>query len=151
MTETMQKTQPTADKQQLIDELNESLAHEYTAVITYRTYASQVQGPWRTSLRDFFAGEIADELGHAELLADKVVALGGRPVTEPKPVKSAGSAREMLENALADERATVERYHDQRRHAEALGEYGLAVDLDDLIADETKHRDAIEMILADWE
>ncbi|HSG38976.1 MAG TPA: ferritin-like domain-containing protein, partial [Thermoanaerobaculia bacterium] len=46
--------------------LNVDLAHEYGAVITYRTYASQVQGQWRMELRQFFEGEIPDELGHAQ-------------------------------------------------------------------------------------
>ena len=35
--------------------------------------------------------------------------------------------------------------------AEGGGEYGLAVDLDDLIADETRHRDEIQLILNRWD
>jgi bacterioferritin len=50
-----------ADQQALIDGLNEDLANEYAAIITYRTYASQVQGQWRVELRSFFEAEIADE------------------------------------------------------------------------------------------
>jgi bacterioferritin (cytochrome b1) len=63
-------------KQQLLAGLNEDLAHEYAAVILYRTYASAVTGPFRQELRTFFSNEIPDELGHAQLLADKIVALG---------------------------------------------------------------------------
>ncbi|MDX1630831.1 MAG: ferritin-like domain-containing protein [Thermoanaerobaculia bacterium] len=138
-------------KRDLVEGLNLDLGHEYAAVITYRTYASQIQGPWRMELREFFEAEIADELTHARLLADKIVSLGGEPVREAAEVKSAESPKEMLENALEDEAATIERYVQRRQQAEELGEYGLAVDLDDLIADETKHRDDIRMILARWE
>jgi bacterioferritin len=138
-------------KDELIAGLNEDLAYEYAAVIMYRTYASQVQGQWRVELRNFFEAEIPDELGHAQILADKIVALGGRPATEPKPVKSAGGAKEMLENALGDEVATIDRYVERRRQAEEAGEYGLAVDLDDLIRDESNHRDEIRMILNRWD
>lgn len=131
--------------------LNTDLAHEYAAVITYRTYASQVQGQWRMELRKFFEAEIPDELMHAQILADKIVALGGTPTVVPAKVKPATSPREMLHNALEDERETIERYVRRRRQAEALGHYGLAIDLDDLIQDESGHRDEIEQILKRWD
>jgi len=138
-------------KEQLIAGLNEDLGYEYAAVITYRTYASQVQGQWRVELRNFFEAEIPDELGHAQILADKIVALGGVPTTASKPVKAANGAKQMLENALEDEVATIERYVERRKQAEEAGEHGLAVDLDDLIRDESNHRDEIRMILNRWD
>jgi len=147
-TATLKKSETASE---LIDAVNEGLAFEYAAVITYRTYASQVQGPHRRELREFFASEIPDELGHAQILADKVVALGGVPMTEPAAVKAAIEPAEMLANALKDEQATIERYVKLRHLAESNGEYGLAVDLDDLIADETRHRDEIQLILNHWE
>lgn len=138
-------------KQELIDGLNEDLAHEYAAIITYRTYASEVKGPWRQELRNFFAAEIPDEMLHAQMLCDKIVALGGDPATVPAPVKQARDERQMLINALADEKATITRYIKRRKQAEALEEFGLVVELDNLIADETKHRDELELMLARWE
>ena len=74
-------------QEQFLEGLNIDLAHEYSAVILYRTYASQVQGQWRMELRQFFEQEIPDELGHAQILADKIVSLGGNPTTVPAPVK----------------------------------------------------------------
>ena len=137
-------------KKELLAGLNEDLAFEYAAVITYRTYASQVRGPHRQELRNFFASEIPDELLHAEMLADKIVALGGTPVTTAKPVQAADDAKSMLEAALADEKATIKRYVKRRKQAEDLEEYGLAIELDNLIADETKHRDELRLILDRW-
>ena len=138
-------------KEELIEGLNTDLGFEYAAIITYRTYASQIQGQTRVELRGFFESEIPDEMNHAQILADKIVALGGRPVTEAKPVKSATTPKEMLQNALQDEIDTIERYVERRKQAEEVGEYGLAVDLDDLISDESKHRDEINMILKRWD
>ena len=137
-------------KDKLIEGLNEDLMYEYAAVIQYRTYASLVRGPFRQELREFFATEINDEMGHAQLLADKVVALGGTPVVKAADVKVTDDAAQMLRNSLDDEIATVERYVERRRQAEELGEHGLAIDLDDLIADETKHRDELRMMLKRW-
>ncbi|QQR75357.1 MAG: ferritin-like domain-containing protein [Holophagales bacterium] len=138
-------------RKELVDGLNEDLAHEYAAIITYRTYASEVKGPWRQELRNFFAAEIPDEMLHAQMLCDKIVALGGDPATVPAPVKQARDERQMLINALADEKATIARYIKRRKQAEALEEFGLVVELDNLIADETKHRDELELMLARWE
>lgn len=137
-------------QKQFLEELNVDLAHEFSAVILYRTYASQVQGQWRMELRQFFEQEIPDELGHAQILADKIVALGGTPTTVPAPVKPAGDATEMLQNALDDEVETIGRYVTRRRQAEQLGHYGLAVEFDDLIRDETSHRDEIRLLLNRW-
>lgn len=138
-------------QEKFLEGLNVDLAHEYAAVITYRTYASQVQGQWRMELRQFFESEIPDELGHAQLLADKIVALGGIPTTVPSPVKPARDSKEMLRNALEDEIETIDRYVLRRKQAEALGHYGLAVEFDDLIRDESTHRDEINMILKRWD
>jgi bacterioferritin len=138
-------------QQDFLEALNVDLAHEYGAVISYRTYASQVQGQWRMELRQFFEREIPDELGHAQLLADKIVSLGGNPTTVPAAVKPAKDSKEMLRNSLEDEIETIQRYVLRRKQAEALGHYGLAVEFDDLIRDESTHRDEIQMILKRWD
>jgi bacterioferritin len=137
-------------RQTLLAGLNEDLAHEYAAVIQYRTYASAVTGPFRQELRTFFANEIPDELGHAQLLADKIVALGGTPTVKAADVKSTDDPKQMLQNSLDDEVATIARYVERRRQAEEAGEPGLAVDLDDVIADESKHRDELRLMLTRW-
>ena len=132
---------------ELIAGLNVDLANEYAAVIQYRTYASAVTGPYRQELRAFFSAEIADELGHAGLIADKIVALGGTPVMQAAEVQMATDPEEMLKLALQAEEATIERYLKRREQAEAAGEAGLVVDLDDVIADESKHRDELRLML----
>ncbi|HEX2645496.1 MAG TPA: ferritin-like domain-containing protein [Thermoanaerobaculia bacterium] len=134
-----------------LEALNVDLAAEYAAVILYRSYASQIQGQWRMELRQFFESEIPDELGHAQILADKIVSLGGIPTTVPARVKTAKDAKEMLRNALEDEIETIGRYVLRRKQAEALGHYGLAVEFDDLIRDESTHRDEIQLILKRWD
>ena len=137
-------------KATLLEGLNQDLRGEFQAIIMYRLYASMVQGPWRQDLRAFFANEIPEELTHAQILADKIAAMGGTPATEPLPVKVVKDAKSMLETALAAEEETIERYVQRREEATAAGEHGLAVNFDDLIADETNHRDEIRQILARW-
>jgi bacterioferritin len=134
----------------LLEGLNRDLAAEYQAVITYRTFASLATGPYRAEIRAFFESEIPDELGHAAFLADKIVALGGTPVTEALPVTLTRDNREMLEIAHRAESETIERYEERVAQADALGLTALKVRLEDLIVDETEHKEEIERRLKNW-
>ena len=135
---------------ELLEGLNEDLRGEFQAIIMYRLYASMVQGPYRQELRQFFANEIPEELSHAEILADKIAAMGGTPAAEPAKVPVVSEAKAMLQAALDAEVSTIARYVKRRAQAEAIGEHGLAVQFDDIIADETNHRDELKQMLARW-
>jgi bacterioferritin len=139
-----------ADLKGLLDGLNEDLAAEYQAVIMYRTYASLVSGPYRQDLRAFFEGEIPDELNHAGFLADKIVALGGTPTVTAPPIPMTKDNKEMLENALQAEIETIERYTRRVEQAEAAGELGVKLQLENMILDESTHRDDIRRMLVGW-
>lgn len=136
--------------QTLLDGLNTDLAAEYQAVVMYRTYASLVTGPSRQELRAFFEGEIPDELGHAAFLADKIVALGGTPTVDVPKVELTDDNRTMLENALRAEVDTIKRYTERIDQAEKAGEIAVKIQLEDLIVDESQHRDDIRRMLKDW-
>lgn len=140
-----------SDASDLIDGLNEDLANEYASVIQYRTFASTLRGPHRLTLRSLFEGEIPDELGHAGTLADFIAALGGTPTTSPADVPAADSPLDMLRTALDAELRAISRYVERRDQAEQAGEHGLAVTLDDIVADETRHRDELQLIIDGWE
>ena len=139
-----------AAARELIDGLNEDLRGEFQAVIMYRLYASMVQGPYRQELRAFFANEIPEELMHAQILADKIAAMGGTPAAEAAEVRVVHDAKQMLEVALKAEVETIERYVRRRKQAEDAAEHGLAAQFDDIIADETNHRDELRQMLARW-
>ena len=141
---------PADAMQKLIDGLNEDLQGEFQAIIMYRLYASLVQGPYRQELRAFFANEIPEEMTHAQVLADKIAALGGTPASTPAPVKVVKEPKAMLETALEAELEAIERYLQRRKQAEEAGEFGLAVQFDTIISDETNHRDELRQILARW-
>lgn len=139
-----------ADTQALIDALNEDLAGELSAMIQYLTYSAKVTGPHRLQLKEFFLSEVSDEQGHAEFLAHKVVALGGEPTTTPRPVVAAETNREMVEAVLAAEERAVRDYTARVRQVEAYGDLGLQVKLEDIIADETRHKEETALLLQDW-
>src|SRR5207248_359999 len=142
---------PAAGRQALIDGLNHDLAGEYQAILMYIHYSAKLTGPYRRELRALFQAEIADEQGHAQFLADKVAALGGEPTTTPRPVPEADQPRAMLEYALVAEVQAIAGYDARIRQAEGFGDIGLKVALENQVADETRHREEIERILAGWD
>lgn len=140
-----------ADRESLLMGLNHDLSGEYQAILMYTHYSAKLTGPYRKELRGLFQAEIADEQGHAQFLADKIAALGGNPTTQPRPVLDAAEPREMLENALKAEKQAIADYRQRIEQAEAFGDIGLKVDLENQIADETRHKEEIERILTGWD
>jgi bacterioferritin len=138
------------DKQTLIDNLNQDLAGELSAVVQYITYAAKATGPYRPQLAQFFMTEVADEQMHAQYLANKIVALGGEPTTTPRPVQKAASNREMLQAVLAAEKQAVADYTKRATEADEFGDKGLAVQLEDMVRDESGHFEETERMLRDW-
>jgi len=138
------------NKQALIDHLNEDLAGELSAIIQYITYAAKATGPFRPQLAQFFLTEVADEQLHAQYLANKIVAMGGEPTTTPRPVPAAHTNREMLQAILVAERKATSDYTQRAKEADALEDKGLAVQLEDMVRDESGHSEETERILRDW-
>lgn len=138
------------DKQTLIDRLNEDLAGELGAMIQYITYAAKATGPYRPQLAQFFLDEVADEQMHAQYLANKIVAMGGEPTTVPRPIPEAHTNQEMLEAVLEAEKQAVADYTQRAKEADEFGDKGLAVQLEDIVRDESGHSEETERILRDW-
>ncbi len=138
------------DKETLIANLNADLEGELSAIIQYITYAAKATGPYRPQLAAFFLEEVADEQLHAQFLANKIVALGGEPSTVARAVPAAATNREMLEAVLAAERQATADYTERARQADDYGDKGLAVQLEDMVRDESGHSEETERILRDW-
>lgn len=138
------------DKQKMVALLNEDLAGELGAIIQYITYAAKVTGPYRPELSAFFLQEVADEQLHAQFLANKIVALGGEPTTVARDVPAAKDNREMVEAVLHAEQRAVADYTQRAEEAQEFGDKGLVVRLEDIVNDETSHREETERLLRDW-
>ena len=91
-----------------------------------------------------------DSEKEAEFLANKIVALGGVPTTQAAPVADAPNNRVMVEEVLKAERDAVKRYTERAKQADEIGDKGLAVQLEDMVRDESGHSEETERILRDW-
>jgi bacterioferritin len=138
------------DKQEMVKLLNEDLAGELGAIIQYITYAAKATGPYRPQLSQFFLNEVPDEQGHAQYLANKIVALGGEPTTKAREVPPAKNDREMVLAVCEAETRAVSDYTKRAKQAEEFSDKGLVVQLEDIINDETGHREETERLLRDW-
>jgi bacterioferritin len=141
----------TVTKENLINGLNEDLAAEWATIIRY-TYQSGLAGGLRgAELREIFAKEIPDELGHAKFLTDVIVDLGGQPTTQPRPFERPSGLKAMLELDLKMELQDVRNYTEHARQAEELGETELKVKLETMAADESRHARELRRILRGFE
>jgi bacterioferritin len=133
-------------KQQLIDGLNEDLNAELEAVLNYLYHSATATGLLGHELRELLKGEVTDELNHAIFLADKIVALGGEPRIKPAMPKPIKNAKEMLAQDIAAERQAIANYSERIQQAEAFGDKGLAIRLENMLAEETDHAEELERL-----
>ena len=94
----------------LIDSLNRALSLELSAVIQYQQHGFLVTGFEREVYRKYFRKQSEESHGHAEMLGDKIVALGGVPTVEPGMIRQSTDLAEMLRQDLALEREAMKAY-----------------------------------------
>ena len=126
-------------REQMIQLLNEDLAGEYQAIIAYTVYSQVLKGAAYTDIARVLEAHAGEELAHAIKIAKQVDYLGGMPGVMPRPVKTSTDPVAMLRADLENERATVERYRERIRQAEAMGEFALSETLRAIIVQEQEH------------
>ena len=66
--------------------------------------------------------------------------LGGMPTATPLAVKTSEKATDMLRADLDNENETVRNYRERVKQCEALGEYGIAEDIREILRQEQEHQ-----------
>lgn len=108
------------DVQQLIDMLNAALSEEWLAYYQYWVGAQLMEGPMRSEVEPELLLHATQELGHAVLVVDRIIQLGGTPVINPAEwTKLARCPYDepndpyievILEQNLSGERCAIQRY-----------------------------------------
>jgi bacterioferritin len=127
-------------REQLINLLNEDLAREYQAIISYVIYSQVLKGPQYMSIAEQLELHAAQELKHALIISRQIDYLGGMPTNTPRPVKTSEKAEDMLRFDLDNENETVRNYRDRVRQCEALGEFGMAEHIREILMEEQDHQ-----------
>jgi bacterioferritin len=134
-----------AERRQLIDRLNEDLAREYQAVIAYVVYSQRLKGAPYMAIAGELEKHASQELAHALTIAKHIDYLGGAPTVTARDVKQSDDAKTMLRADLDNENETIREYRKRVAQCEALGEYGIAEDIREILRQEQEH----QMDLAD--
>ncbi|HEX3528533.1 MAG TPA: ferritin-like domain-containing protein [Thermoanaerobaculia bacterium] len=137
---TTKQDEGTITRERLVELLNEDLAREYQAIISYVIYSQVIKGAQYMSIATELEKHAAEELQHALTLAKQIDYFGGQPTATPKPVRTSDKAEDMLRFDLDNENETVRNYRERVRQAESLGEYALAEDLREIILQEQEHQ-----------
>ncbi|MGL4463601.1 MAG: ferritin-like domain-containing protein [Planctomycetia bacterium] len=132
----------------MIDKLNEILRWEYTGVTQYTQLSFLLTGPYREVFAGKFAGSATESLGHARLIGEKIVAMGGVPTVERSEVRQSTDLHEMLKISLDFESTAVRLY---AAALEICDDRALTVLLEDVLLDEQKGVDELTLILRGYE
>ncbi|MBV5291786.1 MAG: bacterioferritin [Curvibacter lanceolatus] len=107
-----------ADREQLLLQLNAALATELVCVLRYRYHHFMARGIHAQAVGAEFLAHANEELAHADLLAERIVQLGGRPDFSPATLLARSHAEyvpgegltDMIREDLVAERIAIDSY-----------------------------------------
>ena len=148
------------DVRQMIQNLNEALAEEWLAYYQYWVGSRLMVGPMRKEVEPELLLHATQELGHAELVLNRIIQLGGTPLINPDQWRKFAKCdyeepadpyiEVILEQNLRGERCAIQRYQSLAAFAEGkdYATYQMAITI---LGDELEHEHDIEDFLADIE
>ena len=109
-----------ADREKVIEILNEALATEIVCMLRYKRHYFTAHGLASLSVAEEFLEHAQEEAQHADQIAERIVQLGGEPDFSPDGLASrshaeyveGGSLPEMIREDLVAERIAIESYLD---------------------------------------
>ena len=139
----------TLTRKQLIELLNEDLAREYQAIIAYVVYSQVLKGAEYMSIAKELEKHASEELSHALKVSKHIDYLGGMPTSTPLSVPLFEEAEKMLRADLENENNTIRGYRERVRQCEAMGEYGIAEDIREILRQEQEHQNDLATALGE--
>ncbi len=135
------------NKKKIIDALNVDRSFELGAIMQYMGHHYEAEGVESPAIIEIFKKTAVDEMKHAELLAERIVYLGGVPVQKPSPVKRGGEIKQMVREDLSAENGAIERYKGHILLAGELGDSTTRLMLEQILSEEEGHADTWETVL----
>jgi bacterioferritin len=109
-----------ANREVVLKLLNEALATELVCVLRYRRHYYMAEGVLAEAVKKEFLEHSIEEQGHADLLAERIVQLGGEPNFDPTGLATRSHAEyqegatleDMITEDLIAERVAIESYRE---------------------------------------
>lgn len=143
-----------ADLPKVLQVLNEVLATEIVCTLRYMSHYHRAEGPLSESIASEFLAHAQEEQHHADLVAKRIVQLGGTPDFNPRTLAershssydSATSITAMVQEDLIAERVAIETYAEIVRW---LGDDDPTTRrlMEELLAKEEEHADEMAALL----
>jgi bacterioferritin len=145
-----------ADREQVIQVLNDVVATEIVCVLRYKRHQFTATGLHAPAVAQEFAEHAAEEQQHLDMAAQRIVQLGGEPDLDPSglPERShteylpGKTLREMVEEDLIAERIVIQTYAEMIRW---LGNDDPTTRriVEQILAQEEEHADDLRSLLED--
>ena len=146
------------DVKELVNLLNKAFADEWLAYYQYWLGAKVVAGPMKSACITELLEHAADELRHADMVAERILQLGGTPLLEPKlwytmtncgyDVPDDPYIRKILEQNIKGEQCAITVYNTlvkTTRDSDPVT-YNLALQI---LQDEVEHEEDLQALLED--
>ena len=145
-----------ADRKTVLKLLNEALATELVCVLRYRRHFFMAKGIDSKSVATEFLEHANEELGHADLIAARIVQLGGEPDFSPDSLTGRSHAEyvvadtlvNMIKEDLIAERIAIDSYREMIQY---LGDQDPTTRrmLESILAVEEQHAEEMSDLLED--
>jgi len=144
-----------ADREKVVEILNEALATEIVCVLRYKRHYFMAQGIHAQAVAQEFLEHANDEQGHADMIAARITQLGGEPNFNPEGLASRSHSQyvegeslvDMIREDLIAERIAIESYGEIVRF---LGTKDITSRrlMEQILAVEEEHADDLRDLLA---
>jgi len=148
------------DVDQLLRSLNQAFSDEWLAYYQYWLGAKVVRGPMKDAVAAELLQHATEELSHADLLANRIIQLGGRPLNDPKRwFEFTGCGYEspddehvasILKQNIEGERCAISFYNQlmNETHGKDMVTYNMALTI---LEQEVEHEEDLQSLLEDLE
>ena len=131
---------PANADQQVLGYLGRALSLELSAVQLYSTQAMLVASWGLAEVAEKFRSESVEEMGHAERIIGRMLALGVAPnASQLRPVRLGQTLQQLLEVDHAFEKELVTLYKDAAEHCGRIGDQDSRVFFQALLDEEQHH------------
>ncbi|HUQ41073.1 MAG TPA: ferritin-like domain-containing protein [Candidatus Limnocylindrales bacterium] len=143
-----------ADRERVVEVLNEVLATETVCVLRYKSHYFMASGIHAGNVEAEFLEHATEEQGHADRVAKRITELGGTPNLNPEGLATrshvgygnGGSLEEMIKEDLIAERIAIATYSEIVRWL-ANEDPTTRRMMEDLLATEEEHADDMAKLL----
>jgi bacterioferritin len=143
-----------ADRENVIETLNEALATELVCVLRYKRHYFMAAGIHAAPVAAEFLAHATEEMAHADLLAKRIIELGGEPNFSPDGLAARSHAEyvegdslaSMITEDLIAERIAIESYREMIAYLGNRDPSTVRM-LEEILASEEEHAEDLSSLL----